>query len=67
MKLGGAGAFKPGAALKRVTDVVYTGKDSLYVSNREAFYAGAAWYLQPSAFSPANGNFTAYVGPRIPM
>ena len=61
MKLGGAEPSSQGAALKRVTDVVYTGKDSLYVSNREAFYAGAAWYLQPSAFQSGKWNFTAYV------
>ena len=48
MKLGGAEPSGQGAALKRVTDVVYTGKDSLYVSNREGVLRGRG--LVSSAF-----------------
>ena len=49
MTLCGVEPHAQGGSIRRVTDPVYTGRDSLLSEGREAFYNGAAWTIPTSS------------------
>ena len=58
MTLCGVEPHAQGGSIRRVTDPVYTGRDSLLSEGREAFYNGAAWEIPAEKLGSLRTNTT---------
>lgn len=58
MTLCGVEPHAQGGSIRRVTDPVYTGRDSLLSEGREAFYNGAAWEIPAEKLGNLRTNTT---------